>query len=724
MSSVRARLASGSALLILSLSATLPALAQEAGDDAEVINLDAIVISAEDQIKQALGVSQVTEADLRKLPVVNDIAEIVRKQPGVNLTGNSASGQRGNQRQIDIRGMGPENVLILIDGKPVTSRNTVRMGRQGERNTRGDSQWVPPELVERIEVIRGPAAARYGSGAAGGVINIVTKKPDTRTASFGLHFNLPESEDEGATRRANLMFAGPLGERLSYRVWANYNDTEESAPDLNDDGTGTVTSGGIEGSTNKDVGALLRWEIDAENTLDLDLAYSRQGNVFVGEDGHGGTPDLSSPLIGEETNRTKRTTVALTHSGAYAWGELNSYVQWEHTDDSRVCEGSSGGGEGDLRYCVDTDGDGTNDAFEWRDTIYDSVTAKSELDLYGSVLGRQATWTLGAEYRGEWIDDDGREFTTSASREQHLFGVFAEGNIQATDKLTVTPGLRYDHSSSFDSNLSPSLNATYAFDGQWTAKVGLARAFKAPNLYQLNPDYYYNTRGRGCPAGFSGPCRIRGNADLEPEYSFNKEIGIAYDGFNGVNASLTYFHNDYKNRIASDVINGSVDPATGGSVFEWTNTPEAVVSGLEGNFYTPLSDQFAFNMNFTYMLESENKQTGNPLSLVPDYTINAALDWQAREDVLVTLSATHYGEIPTVTRTLSTNDPITDPVALTTRDPYTLVNLNVRWDVNERASLVGGVTNIFDTRIERTNNGSETFNEPGRAFYVGLNATF
>jgi ferric enterobactin receptor len=47
--------------------------------------------------------------------------------PGVNLTGNSTSGQRGNNRQIDIRGMGPENTLILIDGKPVTSRNSVRL---------------------------------------------------------------------------------------------------------------------------------------------------------------------------------------------------------------------------------------------------------------------------------------------------------------------------------------------------------------------------------------------------------------------------------------------------------------------------------------------------------------------------------------------------------------------------------------------------------------------
>lgn len=88
--------------------------------------------------------------------------------PGVNLTGNSASGTRGNNRQIDIRGMGPENTLILIDGVPVTSRNSVRYSWRGERDTRGDTNWVPPEQVERIEVIRGPAAARYGSGAARG----------------------------------------------------------------------------------------------------------------------------------------------------------------------------------------------------------------------------------------------------------------------------------------------------------------------------------------------------------------------------------------------------------------------------------------------------------------------------------------------------------------------------------------------------------------------------
>src|SRR5690606_1539721 len=134
--------------------------------------LDRIVVKAEQELKQTLGSSIITAEDIQKSPPANDISEVLRTMPGVNLTGNSASGQRGNNRQIDIRGMCPENTMILIDGKPVSSRSAVRFGWRGERDSRGDTNWVPAEQIERVEVLRGPAAARYGNGAAGGVVNI------------------------------------------------------------------------------------------------------------------------------------------------------------------------------------------------------------------------------------------------------------------------------------------------------------------------------------------------------------------------------------------------------------------------------------------------------------------------------------------------------------------------------------------------------------------------
>ena len=192
-----------------------------------------VVLSAEEQLKQALGVSNITAEDLERNPVARDLSELIRKQPGVNLTGNTSSGQYGQSRQIDIRGMGPENTLILIDGKPVFSRDSARMGRQGERDTRGDSNWVPPELIERIEVIRGPAAARYGSGAAGGVVNIITKRPEKSTYSFTTFVEVPESSDEGGARRVTATAGGPIDDVFSYRFTASGTWTDPDAVDIN-----------------------------------------------------------------------------------------------------------------------------------------------------------------------------------------------------------------------------------------------------------------------------------------------------------------------------------------------------------------------------------------------------------------------------------------------------------------------------------------------------------
>lgn len=106
-------------------------------------NLEEIQVSADSEAsppQQTFNKSVISVKEIEKQPVVNDIAELVRTQPGVNFTSGNGNGSYGNKRQIDIRSMGPENTLILIDGKPATSRNSARYGRFGARDTHGDSK--------------------------------------------------------------------------------------------------------------------------------------------------------------------------------------------------------------------------------------------------------------------------------------------------------------------------------------------------------------------------------------------------------------------------------------------------------------------------------------------------------------------------------------------------------------------------------------------------------
>lgn len=106
---------------------------------------------------------------------------------------------------------------------------------------------------------------------------------------------------------------------------------------------------------------------------------------------------------------------------------------------------------------------------------------------------------------------------------------------------------------------------------------------------------------------------------------------------------MTYFRNDYQNKIvAGDDIIGQT--ASGAYILQWQNGGKALVDGIEASMAFPLvKDRLKWNTNATYMITSEQKDTGNPLSVIPKYTINNSLDWTITQAFSASVNWTLYG---------------------------------------------------------------------------------
>lgn len=738
------------AILPLALiSAFSHAAEEKAVEQAEV---DTVYVTAEKQLQQSLGVSRISKDDIDKRPAANDISEFVRTMPGVNLTGNTATGQRGNKRQIDLRGMGPENTLILIDGKPVNSRQSERISMRGERNTRGDSNWVPVEEIESITVLRGPAATRYGSGAMGGVVNIVTKKVSKEfKGQVNLYANQPQDSKEGATRRIGFNLSGPIiQDTLGFRIYGNLNKTDADSAGINAGRSGRLVAAGVEGVRNKDIAGRLQWKISPSQTLVFDSSYSRQGNIYNGDTQNSNPPAntlaLYNGLVGSkaETARLYRSAFSLTHDGAWDWGDTKNIISYERTTNSHLPEGLAGGPEGSYT------------GLDFVQSRLKNLRFSSEANIPFK-LGVDNVLTVGAEFTDSKLDDPASNSQSLTDRipggpgrlprvivntfpgvsehrgsktSQRNWAAYIEDNISLTGKTHLIPALRFDHNSVSGGNWSPALNFSQQIGENWLIKGGIARAYKAPNLYQSNPEFILYTRGLGCPLAAGGrslSCYYMGNANLKPETSVNKEIGAEFTR-NGWQASATYFHNAYRNKIVIGERPLAIN-SNGNWLLEWSNTPKATIEGIEGNLVLPLHDTLKWSNNFTYMRKSVDAK-GNPLSLVPKYTINSTLAWTPNERFDANLTFTHYGR--TKPRSVAVNDielhgqgniaKLSDSQAQVAS--YGIWGINAGYNWNKRVAVRGGISNLFDKKLYRTGNGAQTYNEHGRAFYGSLKVSF
>ena len=427
----------------------------------------------------AADVSVIERQAIEAAGPASTLGDLLAGIPGIEL---SREGSRGAAESIFIRGANSGHTLVLVDG--------LRVGSSTLGTTSIAS--LPLAQIERIEVLRGPASALYGSDAIGGVIRITTRQgSDAPTldvrAGFGSH----------GTTEAALAHAGKLGEQISYAIRTG--ETRARGVNAITNANSPAYNNDKDGYWRRHLAANLNWRLDAATELSAHWLDSEGSNKF----------DTGwSAATAAVDWQTRQTTQAFGLNTRRRMNDLwTTELRIGRGEDESVSTPSFTVGQPHDRYA----------------TRQDQVVWQNDVRL---PLGRAmiALETLREEITASSI-------YTNTARHTDSVVLGWNGNV---DAHVWQLGLRHDDNSQFGGKTTHSANYGYRFAPGWRVSAGLGTAFKAPTFNDL---YYPNT-----------PFVGSGNPNLVPEEAKSREIGLNYTGATG-EAALTAFRNDIRNLI-------------------------------------------------------------------------------------------------------------------------------------------------------------------------------
>ena len=703
-------------VMATSSSLALTAHAQEAGPrSAPAGTEDVVVITAagyEQKIEQApASISVLTRAEIEETRATS-LTDILGTLEGVDV-GDSV-GKTGGQT-INIRGMGADYTLVLIDGRRQNTAGSVTPNGFGETST----SFMPPvSAIERIEVVRGPMSTLYGSDAMGGVVNIITRKVgDVWGGSFGADVTLQGDDEFGTIFGSNIYANGPIvTDLLGLAVRGSYSTRDPS--ELTYEAAGGVeapVTGFGRSSTGNEIwslGGRLNFTPHADHDLWLDLDTSSQW--YDNSTGQMGTNTTAGGY--GDALEFKRHQAALAHNWRLGFGSLESNLSFNQTETvGRIIPNGVAGAGGPRKL-------------ESENAVFDTKF-NSQWENH--------TFTVGGQYwDAEMVDG-----VAPVAFEHQQWALFAEDEWRFTETFAVTLGARYDDHSAFGEHLSPRAYAVWNLTDNWTLKGGMSQGFKTPRLEQL---------AAGINGfGNQGRTPLLGTPTLQPETSTSAEIAVFYDNRSNFRADFTVFNNTFEDKIATGepvancsfgvsqanytagnyVTTGCVDVGfwpTFATFGQSVNIDEAETRGFEASMNWRFADNLTLTGNYSYT-DSEQKSgasIGLPLTNTPEHMLNSALRWDVNEALNIWLRGEYRSE-----RFRGVGAART---ALGDFEAYSLFHLGGSYKLSENLTLGATIYNLLDTDFvsllpygtpvqyapEYTNN-----QEP-RRLWVSLNATF
>ncbi len=618
--------------------------------------LDTVVVTAtktERTLKETAGsVNVITDVQMQE-QLVQDISDMVRYLPGVSVTDDPTRFGLGG---FSIRGIGGNRVLIEVDGVPVSDAFAIGSFSSAGRN------FVDPELLKQVEILRGSASALYGSDAVGGVVAFTTKDAQDylSDADSFLVVKGGYNSDDASTVATVIGAWGDAedglllavsrrdGEQRDNQGEVETQDAARTAPNPQEYSSNNLLAKGtfVRGANT------FRLTLDGTDSQTLTDVYSSLGTQDFSA--LYGIPYIVSTdnLSGDDTRERVRLSGAwdfAVPTALFDAGSVQLYVQNSETrqitDETRTTTvfGVPGSVQRYREFTFEQDLVGANLLFR---KAFENETGANHLLVYGveiehtdTVQQRDGSETdLQTGVTSNTVGPDVfpvRDFPASTTLEA---GLYVQDEI-SWDAFTLIPGVRLDYYrlspekndqifladnpgitpvEISETNVSPKLGMLYDFTSSWTGFFQYAHGFRAPPYNDVNVGF------TNLAFGYTAIP----NPDLKPETSNHYELGLRRAGERS-GVSVAVYYNRYEDFIEPFVSLG-VDPVSGLLVFQSQNFTEVTTRGVEVQGHYDLAAVQGLRLiGSLAWSRGENEQTGEPLNSMAPHTAVFGVDYAA-----------------------------------------------------------------------------------------------
>ncbi len=712
----------------------LPAVSMAAGaevaavaDSTLVEPVTVVATRSEKQVDSVPSTVSVITANDIEDQLATDIKDLIRYEPGVTVRASPArfgaalgtTGRDGNSG-FNIRGLEGNRVSILVDGVRVPDAFSFGAQNMG----RGD--FGDLELIKRVEILRGPGSALYGSDGVAGVVSFTTKDPsdflrDGR--SFGLQGRVSySSADEGVS--SGLVGAFTVGD---WSAMLSYNHREASETENQGDNSALNSTRTAANPQDIDSDALLAKVVFApsdahrfrltyetfDRTVDTDVLSGRSGTVLQ--------------VVGHDTTERDRFGFDYHFAGS-GDGFVDSAVISTYWQESKSSQFTFE----DRTPAVDRTRLNTFDNRVYGVAGEFHSSFSTGLIEHNLVYGADSSWTRQEGIRDGTVPPFGETFPTRAFpiTNSVLAGAYIQDEIGLLGgAVSLFPALRFDYYSldpkvdsalpafvpadQSDSHVSPKFGAVWKFAEGWSLFGNYARGFKAPSPSQVN-----NSFTNLASAYTSIP-----NPDLKPETSETLEAGLRWrsDRF-AVNGAV--FTGQYEDFIEQVQVSGSftsADPA----VFQYRNIGSVEISGAEVSGQAVLGAGFTASVGASYAHGQANSGgVSMPLDSVEPVKVVAGLSWRDQ-------GGRFGGTVNLQHGAGKDNERVGAACAPDCFVPgqFTVIDLTGYWNVTDVATVRAGVFNLTDQKywfwsdvrgLSTASMVRDAYTQPGRNFGVSL----